>query len=217
MTNSDNTYGTYNKKTMILSQPDNALQEGAGSTISQKLVSITLNNPVRVVVIPAHAITDSLEVTFASVSGTTELNGNTYYAKKINDTTIDLYSNQALSTAVDGTSFTSYVDDDSGTITYDSVKTVFANTDSAISHFFTSDAQAVFNECCTALQWALVADDNGDNTKVKYTMSFGTKGPGTSKENDWAGQFNSRKTALLDADGWSNAGYTTADSSDHLF
>tara|TARA_R110000803_G_scaffold201946_1_gene266884 strand:- start:446 stop:1099 length:654 start_codon:yes stop_codon:yes gene_type:complete len=217
MTNSNDTYGTYNKTTTILSQPDKAIQEGTGSTISQNLVSITLNNPVRVVVVPAHAITDSLEVTFASVSGTTELNGNTYYAKKINDTTIDLYSNQALSTAVDGTSFTSYVDDDGGTITYDSAKTVFANTDSAISHFFTSDAQAVFNECCTDLQWALVADDNGDNTKVKYTMSFGTKGPGTSKENDWAGQFNSRKKTLIDNSGWSVISFGTANSTDHLF
>ena len=168
MTNSNDTYGTYNKTTTILSQPDKAIQEGTGSTISQNLVSITLNNPVRVVVVPAHAITDSLEV-------------------------------------------------DGGTITYDSAKTVFANTDSAISHFFTSDAQAVFNECCTDLQWALVADDNGDNTKVKYTMSFGTKGPGTSKENDWAGQFNSRKKTLIDNSGWSVISFGTANSTDHLF
>tara|TARA_R110000803_G_scaffold208532_1_gene277268 strand:+ start:91 stop:465 length:375 start_codon:yes stop_codon:yes gene_type:complete len=93
-----------------------------------------------------------------------------------------------------------------------------ANVAAGKSFFYTAEALTVFDECCTELQWALVADDNGDNTKLKCTMTFGTKGTaGIAAADDWAGQFNSRKTALLDADGWSNAGYTTADSSDHLF
>ena len=96
--------------------------------------------------------------------------------------------------------------------------TTHANIGAAKSFFYTADALTVFDECCTELQWALVADDNGDNTKLKYTMTFGTKGTaGIAAADDWSGQYNSRKTALIDGDGWSEIGYTTADSSDHIF
>lgn len=95
---------------------------------------------------------------------------------------------------------------------------VFANTDEAKSHFYTADALTVIDECCTNVQWALVADDNGDNTKLKVTFDFGTKGNwDISANDDWAGQYNSRKTALLDSDGWGNNGHTTESSTDHLF
>ena len=40
---------------------------------------------------------------------------------------------------------------------------------------------------------------------------------GIAEADDWAGQFNSRKTALIDSDGWTNNPYTTEESSDHLF
>ena len=89
----------------------------------------------------------------------------------------------------------------------------FADVDVAKSWFYTADALTVFDECCTELQWSLV-----DNQKLKYTMAFGTKGtPGIAKADDWAGQFNSRKTVLIDSNDWSNNPYTTEDSTDHLF
>jgi len=109
------------------------------------------------------------------------------------------------------TNILSQIDDGSTALT------TFADTNTAVAHFFTSDAQAVFNECCTELQWALVADDNGDNTKVKYTMAFGTKGSGTAEADDWAEQFNSRKQALIDSSTWGNNGYSFVTSTDHLF
>ena len=88
----------------------------------------------------------------------------------------------------------------------------FADVDAAKSWFYTADALAVFDECCTELQWAIV-----DGTKLKYTMTFGTKGAGTTAADDWAGQFNSRKDALMSAETWSNNGYTGVKSEDHLF
>jgi len=76
----------------------------------------------------------------------------------------------------------------------------------------------VNDECCTNLQWALVADANGDNTKLKVTFDFGTKGSfDITASNDWAGQYNSRKDALMSAGNWGNNGYTTENSTDHLF
>ena len=185
MTNSDTTYGTWNKNSQLLTQHDmtgsnwipsvdGSTWMGDGSTLRAVTPSsITLNNPIRVVVASEHGIVDSSKVTFADVVGTTELNGNTYYAKRINATTIDLYSDRALSTTVDGGgSFTAYADDDSGQITFVLAKTVFANTDAAQDFFFTSDAQAVFNECGTTLEWELV-DDDDLATSVKYTIAFG--------------------------------------------
>lgn len=99
-------------------------------------------------------------------------------------------------------------------------KTVFANTDAAKSFYFTDDAITVFNETCTQLQWALVNDDNGDATKLKVTYAFGSKGGNIAADSDWAGQFNSRMTTLLNIGEYhKSAGNPklVTDSSDHLF
>jgi len=106
--------------------------------------------------------------------------------------------------------------------------TVFANVDAAKTFFFTDEALAVLDETCTILEWALVNDGNGDATKLKSTFAFGTKGdPSIAVEDDWAGQYNSRKTQLIDkgtgfwtktqADANDKAiNINFADSSDHL-
>lgn len=111
------------------------------------------------------------------------------------------------------TSHFSQVDDGSKALT------VFVNTDEAKSHFFTTEALAVWAETCTTLKWALLSDANGDNTKLKVTFDFGTKGdPSIAEADDWAGQYNSRKQALIDSDGWfKNPTTATPDQSDHLF
>lgn len=88
-----------------------------------------------------------------------------------------------------------------------------ADVAAAKSFFLTSAALTVFDECCTELQWAVV-----DNTKLKYTMTFGTKGTSDiNASDDWAEQFKSRNSALHDADNYANNLYTSADSTDHLF
>ena len=78
MANSDNTFGTHNKVTYVWTQTDASWNLGHPS-------SIALSNPCRVVSAANHGLTDASKVTFADIVGTTELNGNTYYAKKIND------------------------------------------------------------------------------------------------------------------------------------
>ena len=91
--------------------------------------------------------------------------------------------------------------------------TNFADVDTAKNWFYTAQAQTVINECCTEIQWQVV-----DNTKLKYTMTFGTKGtPDISEEDDWAEQYNSRKHTLMQSNQWANNQYSTTDSSDHLF
>ena len=110
------------------------------------------------------------------------------------------------------TSIFSQIDDGSTALT------VFADTDTAKSHFFTTEALSVWDETCTTLQWALLADGNGDNTKLKVTFDFGTKGdPNIADADDWAGQYISRMTALIDANNWANNGFTTEEVDSHLF
>jgi len=95
---------------------------------------------------------------------------------------------------------------------------VFNTVQEAKDHFFTADIQAVYDECCTNLQWALMADENGDNTKLKATYDFGTKGtPGIAEADDWAGQFASRIAALSPTVGLSDEIITDSDSAEHLF
>jgi len=113
-----------------------------------------------------------------------------------------------------GESYTSTWDGGSETDT--PVKITFSTVDEAKNWFFTSDALAVFDECCTRLEWALV-----DNDKLKVTFDFGTKGGSVSASDDWAEQFKSRKTTLGDANnffkGIANVGVTTTSSEEHLF
>ena len=89
----------------------------------------------------------------------------------------------------------------------------FADVDAAKSWFYTANALTVFDECCTELQWSVV-----DSQKLKYTMTFGTKGNSSiSETDDWAGQYHSRQTALMDSDDWTNNPHTTEEVDSHLF
>ena len=105
--------------------------------------------------------------------------------------------------------------------------TTFADVAAAQAYIYSTEALAVYNECATTIQWALVADGDGNNTGLKVTIDFGTKGTvGIAAADDWAGQFNSRQTALQDADpsNWiviqdetGKPGFTVTDISSHLF
>jgi len=92
--------------------------------------------------------------------------------------------------------------------------TTFATVAQAKAFFYTDAALAVFNECCTELQWALVG-----TTGLKYTMTFGTKGGNIAAADDWAEQFNSRKTALGNSGNWAKYGYkySLQHTDSHLF
>ncbi len=83
---------------------------------------------------------------------------------------------------------------------------------------FTTEALAVFDECCTQLQWGLVDDADGHPIKLKATMTFGTKGtPGIAAADDWAEQFKSRKAALVGSNGFFKNPTEVTTSTDHLF
>jgi len=82
---------------------------GGGGATTTAITAITLTNPLRITTGTAHGLTDNQNVTTTDIVGTTELNGNSYYVDVINSTTVDLYTDEALSTAVDGTTgFTAY-------------------------------------------------------------------------------------------------------------
>jgi hypothetical protein len=90
--------------------------------------------------------------------------------------------------------------------------TTFATVEEAKSFFFTDAALTVHNECCTELQWSLVG-----STGLKYTMTFGIKGSNIAAADDWAGQYNSRMTALISTNNWQKNPYITQEVDSHLF
>ena len=90
--------------------------------------------------------------------------------------------------------------------------TNFASVAEAKSWFFTDAALAVYDECCTQLQWALEA-----TTGLKRTMTFGTKGGQIAAADDWAEQYNSRKASLLNSNNYAKNVWTHTETSDHLF
>ena len=91
--------------------------------------------------------------------------------------------------------------------------TIFANVEEAKNYFFTDNAQQCAVDHATQVQYALVADSNGDNTKLKMTLGFDLSGQGQT--------YNNRMIELLTANDWgATVPYSTVettDDSEHLF
>jgi len=90
--------------------------------------------------------------------------------------------------------------------------TTFATVAEAKAFFFATEALAVYDECCTELQWALVG-----TTGLKRTMTFGTKGGQIAAADDWAEQYKSKKAALIRGYKWAKFNWSHSETSDHLF
>jgi hypothetical protein len=71
------------------------------------VMNATQGNPVVITSI-AHGLTDADKVLIEGVAGMTELNGNSYFIKKLSDDTFSLYSDDALTATIDGTGFGAY-------------------------------------------------------------------------------------------------------------
>lgn len=95
---------------------DSALKE-TGSILSLfkgTITNATQTTPVVLTTQDPHTIATGTKIIIYDVNGMIELNENTYWAKWINSTSIELYSDIILSLPVNGTGFTGY--SSSGTI-----------------------------------------------------------------------------------------------------
>jgi hypothetical protein len=71
---------------------------------------ITLNNPLRITTSSAHDLVTGDLIGINNVAGTIELNANFYYVSKVDNTNIELYSDAALTSSINGTTgFTAYI------------------------------------------------------------------------------------------------------------
>jgi len=99
---------------------------------------------------------------------------------------------------------------------------IFSNISEAITYFMPPELLVIFNDCTTNLQWALVKDENGNDTKLKCTFDFGIKKGVSDPKEQWAEQFNYRKSFVPgqpNAEGgyWRQTNFTDPDSPEHLF
>ena len=107
-----------------------------------EITNIVLNNPIRVTTDTEHNLLNGDLITISGVDGTTELNTNQYYVNRVNNFSVDLYTDSARTIPVNGTvGFTTYIgeglvtrstDADSTAITaigdkYDLVNTIIEN------------------------------------------------------------------------------------------
>lgn len=92
----------YRINTGVSSSAYQFVSEVAVSSSPQNISGITTTNPVAVTCTGAHGFASGQEVTFASIVGTTELNGNSYFINVTGTDTFEL-------AGVDGTGFTTYV------------------------------------------------------------------------------------------------------------
>ena len=97
--------------------------------------------------------------------------------------------------------------------------TIFADLAAAKSYFFTANALKCAVDHSTQVEYALVADSNNNNTKLKRTLGFDLSGQGQT--------YNNRMIELVDANDWGKpstldlrglySSVITTETSDHLF
>jgi len=107
-------------------------------TTSNAITNITLNSPVELTISGYNVLNrgykyppDGSQIQISNVLGTTELNGNTYYMKRLSPSgnpepatiSIALYSDAGLTSPVDGSSFTAYTS--GGWVVNDTLTTTF--------------------------------------------------------------------------------------------
>jgi len=96
--------------------------------ITETVSAVSKANPAVVTTGVPHAYFDGMLVTFSDVGGMTQLNGNTYFAKKTGASTFALYSDSTLTTTVDSTGYTTYTS--GGSIVGKQYTPLFLNTTS---------------------------------------------------------------------------------------
>jgi hypothetical protein len=77
--------------------------------ISIEITNATQTNPVVITTSENHNLVDGRRVRFTNVPGMTDINDNNYYIEVVDDTTLNLYNDGALTSSVDGTGFGAYV------------------------------------------------------------------------------------------------------------
>ena len=86
--------------------------EFAGLAIAPDSIDISgisLANPLVITTTGSHGLIDGELITIEDITGTTQLNGNNYYVDVLSASTIALYSDQSLSTSINGTTgFSAY-------------------------------------------------------------------------------------------------------------
>jgi hypothetical protein len=81
---------------------------GGGGNFVANVTAATKANPVQITTLEDHGFVDGEFVTFTGLGGMVELNGNSYYANVLTANTFTLYSDNGLTTTVNGTGFTIY-------------------------------------------------------------------------------------------------------------
>lgn len=98
---------------------------GLTNPVDTSLASVYEENGTAIVpvklTVPSHLATTATFIQITNVSGTIELNGNQYYTRVIDSSTLALYQDTILSEAVDGSEMTAYIS--SGTISRILLKT----------------------------------------------------------------------------------------------
>lgn len=73
------------------------------------IIGASQTNPVVITTFGNHNLNSGTYVSFSGIIGMTELNDQSYYVQSLSTNTISLYSDNILSTSVDGTGFNPYI------------------------------------------------------------------------------------------------------------
>ena len=105
----DNTDTGFIYRGMKIFMPNNYLHDNNDGD-SNNVITITgatQANPV-VITSAGHTLVNGAHIKITEVEGMTQLNGNSYYAKKLTADTFSLHTDLAVTTNVDGTGFSAY-------------------------------------------------------------------------------------------------------------
>jgi len=114
------------------------------SDVTNPISNIQLTNPIQITTTDPHGLVNGAEVTLQDIQGTVELNGNSYYTDVIDSTNFTIFTDEALTQPVDGTSgFSAYVS--GGVIQIQNVTTLDSLLDVGLVNVQTNDLIAFTN------------------------------------------------------------------------
>ena len=116
--------------TKTVDSSETTLDSIRSAAVSLSITGATQANPVVITTATTHQLENGDSVEISGVVGMTELNARTFYVKVKTSTTLELYTNSALSISEDGTSHTAYTS--GGFLSHGEIELPFETNDDLI-------------------------------------------------------------------------------------
>jgi len=93
----------------VVAAADGDVDQLGSQFVDVDIASVTLGNPITISTEEEHGLRDAFTVTLFDLNGPIRLNAQTFFVKVVDETTFQLYTDEALTQSVDGANYQEYI------------------------------------------------------------------------------------------------------------